>query len=211
MVLAVAAVTLAVLTALVTAVGRGPFAVDTALHDASFDLRTPLALGAAKALTATGTGVFPYVLAAAAGWIAGRRVRAVAAATAVLGLGQLVRIGLRLAVDRPRPPADGWAVVAHDASFPSGHATTSALAAGLLAWALLRTAPRAPGRAAAVCCGLWAAGVAATRVFLGIHWPSDIVAGWLLATCWLALTLPLLARFTHRRAVTADRPLGSEA
>ncbi|MFF4159866.1 phosphatase PAP2 family protein [Streptomyces sp. NPDC001678] len=202
---ALALAALAVLTALVVAAGGAPFAVDTAVREAALEHRPGLGT-AAKALTSTGTGAVPYLLAAAAGWIAtsGRiasaRLLGVVAAEAVLGAGQLVRIGLRVAVDRPRPPADGWLSAAHRASFPSGHATTSALAGGLLAWALLRRYPGRPGRAAASCALLWAVGVALTRVVLGVHWASDLVGGWLLATGWLALTLPVLVRFLDRPA-----------
>ncbi|MDT0448621.1 phosphatase PAP2 family protein [Streptomyces hesseae] len=205
---ALALASLAVLTTLVTAVGGAPFAVDTAVRDAALEHRAGLG-PAAKALTTTGTGAVPYLLAAAAGWLAsaravGRtldRALGVVAAEAVLGAGQLARIGLRVAVDRPRPPADGWLSAAHAASFPSGHATTSALAGGLLAWALLRRYPGGPGRAAAGCALLWAVGVALTRVVLGVHWASDLVGGWLLATGWLALTLPALARVLERPAL----------
>ncbi|MEU1820854.1 phosphatase PAP2 family protein [Streptomyces abikoensis] len=195
-----ALIALAVLTALVLARSGTPFAVDTAVRDVALNHRAGLG-PAAKALTSTGTGVVPYLLAGVAGWIASGRALGVVAAEAVLGAGQLVRIGLRVAVDRPRPPADGWLSAAHGASFPSGHATTSALAGGLLAWALLRRCPGGPGRAAAGCALLWAVGVALTRVVLGVHWASDLVGGWLLATGWLALTLPVLARFPERPAL----------
>ncbi|MCC3775639.1 phosphatase PAP2 family protein [Streptomyces sp. UNOB3_S3] len=180
--------------------GGAPLAVDTAVRNAVLEHRAGLGT-AAKALTSTGTGAVPYLLAGLAGWLASRRALGVVAAEAVLGAGQLVRIGLRVAVDRPRPPADGWLSAAHAASFPSGHATTSALAGGLLAWALLRRYPGGPGRAAAGCAVLWAVGVALTRVVLGVHWASDLVGGWLLATGWLALTLPVLARLLERPAL----------
>ncbi|MFI1970756.1 hypothetical protein BLA24_09415 [Streptomyces cinnamoneus] len=198
---ACAVMVLAGLTTLVTAAHGAPLMVDRELHHTALEHRSGLVSAAARALTSTGTGLFPYAVAAAAGWLAcrpgrpaPRRLPVVLAAVAALGLGQVVRIGMRTAVDRPRPPAPDWVTEAHQAAFPSGHATTSALAAGLLAWALLRAAPRRAGRAAAACCGLWAVGVAGTRVYLGVHWPTDVAGGWLLATCWLALTLPVLAR-----------------
>lgn len=197
---ALALTALAVLATLVVAAGGAPFAVDTAVRDVVLEHRSGLGT-AAKALTTTGTGVVPYLLAAAAGWLASARALGVVAAEAVLGAGQLVRIGLRVAVDRPRPPADGWLSAAHAASFPSGHATTGALAGGLLAWALLRRYPGGPGRAAAGCALLWAVGVALTRVVLGVHWASDLVGGWLLATGWLALTLPVVVRLLERPAL----------
>lgn len=204
---AAALAVLGVLTALVLSVHRAPFAVDEGLHHWALVHRTRATQHVADVITDTGTGVFPYAVAAAAGAIGcRRRFIGALAAMAVLGLGQLVRIGVRIAVDRPRPPAADWAFQASDASFPSGHATTSALAAGLLAWAVLRVAPRIAGRVAAACCGLWAVTVAATRVFLGVHWPSDIVAGWLLATAWLAVTLPALSWWAGRKPVRARGP-----
>ncbi|MEV5241056.1 phosphatase PAP2 family protein [Streptomyces cinnamoneus] len=198
MVAAPAALALAVLTALVVAAGGVPFAVDAAVHDGALEHRSAGTLDAAKLLTDTGTGVVPYTVAAVAGWIACRRAQAVVASVAVLALGQLVRVSLRYAVGRPRPPLADRVTDSSGPAFPSGHATTSALAAGLLAWALLRVAPPLAGRLAAACCALWAAGVAATRIYLGVHWPTDIVGGWLLATCWLVLTLPVLSTFSSK-------------
>ncbi|GHC34253.1 phosphatase PAP2 family protein [Streptomyces cinnamoneus] len=212
MIAAPAALALAVLTALVVAARGVPFAVDAAVHDGALEHRTAGTLDAAKLLTDTGTGVVPYTLAAVAGWIACRRARAVVASVAVLALGQLVRVTLRYAVDRPRPPLADRVTDSAGPAFPSGHATTSALAAGLLAWALLRVTPPLAGRLAAVCCALWAAGVAATRIVLGVHWPTDIIGGWLLATCWLVLTLPVLGTFTDRLLSTPpDRVTGTGA
>ncbi|MFI9235104.1 phosphatase PAP2 family protein [Streptomyces sp. NPDC053079] len=199
-----AALALAVLTALVVAARGVPFSLDATLHDAALERRSAGAVDAAVLLTDTGTGVVAYALAALAGWIACRRARVVLASVAVLALGQLVRMTLRVTVDRPRPPLADRVTDSSGAAFPSGHATTSALVAGLLAWALLRVAPPLAGRLAAACCALWAIGVAATRVYLGVHWPTDIAGGWLLATCWLVLTLPVLTAYTDGQSGRAE-------
>lgn len=91
-------------------------------------------------------------------------------------------------VDRPRPlgglaPASGW-------SFPSGHTTGSAAAAGiviLLCWPVLRGAL---GRTLLISlAGGWAAAVGASRVALVVHWPSDILGAWLL----VAAVVPTVA------------------
>lgn len=149
----------------------------------------------ARALSATGTGPVPYLLAVLAGLLAARgargRLRAVGCAVLVLAVGQGIRYGLMELLARPRPPAADWAGYASGYAFPSGHATTSALAAGLLAWGLARRVRPAAARVGWAVLALWAAGVALTRVFLAVHWPGDVIGGWLLAAVLLCLALLL--------------------
>ncbi|MEW1751551.1 phosphatase PAP2 family protein [Streptomyces angustmyceticus] len=163
----------------------------------------------ARALTATGSGPVPYLLVVLAGLLAGRgtvgRLRAVLCAVAVLAVGQAIRYGLMELLARPRPPAAGWAAHASGYAFPSGHATTSALAAGILAWGIGRRARPAVARTWCVVLALWAAGVGLTRVYLGVHWPGDVLAGWLLAATLLALAL-LLEPYVFPRRDRLTRP-----
>jgi undecaprenyl-diphosphatase len=72
------------------------------------------------------------------------------------------------------------------------------MAATLLAWGLLRTWPGTAGRVAAALCGLAAVAIGCTRVYLGVHWPSDVAGGWLFAACWLTALLPPLAAYADR-------------
>lgn len=157
----VAAVCAALFAALVITVlaanGKRPLPGDRALHAWALAHRPDAVVAAARMLTDSGTGVWPYLLAALAGTLAGRspRGRAVSAvaALAVLLLGQGLRQALMLAVARPRPPHADWATHASGFSMPSGHSTTSALVAGLVCWA----APTAHGEC---CAGASGAGSA---------------------------------------------------
>jgi undecaprenyl-diphosphatase len=103
-----------------------------------------------------------------------------------------VRTALMVLLDRARPPVADWAVRAGGHSFPSGHTTSGAIAAGLLAWGLLRLRPDRLVRTLAAACCLVAGAVGCSRVYLGVHWPTDVLGGWLLAGFWLTVTLPLL-------------------
>ncbi|MFJ2738821.1 phosphatase PAP2 family protein [Streptomyces sp. NPDC087440] len=185
-----ASATLAVLTVLVTGRHGLPFPVDDAVLAWSVGHRPHLAVAVARALTATGSAVVPYVLVVLAGAWAGRtgpqRVRAVALGALCLAAGQLVRYGVMFLVHRPRPPHAAWAAQASGWAFPSGHTTTAALAAGLVLVALRLRAPR--GRivwCAVVVC--WGLAVGMTRAYLAVHWAVDVLGGWLFAVGWLGL------------------------
>ncbi|MEU6417026.1 phosphatase PAP2 family protein [Streptomyces spiralis] len=187
--------------------GRGtPLSVDEDLLSWSVGHRPEVAVAAARGLTATGTGVVPYVLVVLAGIAVGRttRQRTVAAALGVacLALGQVVRHGVMELVARPRPPRQDWEAYASGWAFPSGHTTTSALTAGLLILAIVLRAPR--GRTAlCVVAGCWGMLVGLTRVYLGVHWFTDVLGGWLFAAGWLGMWLCAAARWLPAR-VRAD-------
>ncbi|MCM2431100.1 phosphatase PAP2 family protein [Streptomyces sp. RKAG337] len=81
------------------------------------------------------------------------------------------------------------------------------MAAGLLAWAVVVRGRPAVAR---TCCAVllcWAAAVGGTRVYLGMHWPSDVLAGWLLAAAWIGLGATLYARYFARLIPDGGRPL----
>jgi undecaprenyl-diphosphatase len=186
---------------------RRPPAVDVALHAAALAHRTPGRTTAALTLTDT-TGRVAHACAALGGLLAfgprtagrlpgtpGARVLGALVGSAVLGVGQLVRWATVDTIRRARPPvADGLGRVSGHA-LPSGHTTTATLGAGLLCLGLGRAA-RGPWRAAAVAVPVcWAAAVGVARVYLGVHWPTDVLAGWLsgaLAVSVAALLLPPL-------------------
>ena len=111
-----------------------------------------------------------------------RMTRAVLFALGVGGVWVLNPM-LKNLFERPRPDLWPTAVSVSEFSFPSGHAANTAA----LAAALLLALP--PGRWRLVTAVLGLAGlvvVAFSQLALGVHYPSDILAGWLLAGAWVA-------------------------
>ncbi|WP_326740830.1 phosphatase PAP2 family protein [Streptomyces sp. NBC_01022] len=165
---------------------------DAMLHHWSVTHRPAVVVAFARAITATGTGFIPFAAVLLAGLSVGgtirRRVTTAAVLALCLGSGQVLRYAVMTLVARPRPPLADWATHASGWSFPSGHATTGALTAGLLIAALYVRCRRVPP-VAAVLIGMWGAAVGLSRVYLGVHWFSDVIGGWLFAAAWLALTV----------------------
>lgn len=90
---------------------------------------------------------------------------------------------------RARPHLWSQASIIHSYSFPSGHATiSSAFFAGIayLAWKLYGRGVGAPATAV---CALLTAGVGFSRIYLGVHWPSDVIAGFALGLAWTLLLI----------------------
>jgi membrane-associated phospholipid phosphatase len=102
-------------------------------------------------------------------------------------------------VHRMRPPTEIWLTdVGRTSSFPSGHASQSLatfLALVLVGAVMLPTA-RWPTRAIALALAI---GVGWSRVYLGVHWATDVGAGWLIAAAWLTI-VAWLARAATRIA-----------
>lgn len=124
-----------------------------------------------------------------------RRDRPAAALVAVVAVGGAsLSAGLKVAVDRPRPTPAVVVDGAVSASYPSGHAMTSLLAAGVV---VVLLAPRLRGLRRALLVGLVVLGVlavAASRVALADHFPSDVLGGWLVGGAWLAVSVLLVDR-----------------
>lgn len=118
-----------------------------------------------------------------------RRRGALALYVVVAGAGGAVLApAVKGLVGRLRPVVDVPVAVAPGSSFPSGHTLTVTYWVGIvLLVALPAVAPRA--RRAVVAAGIAVVvAVGLTRVGLGVHYPTDVLAGWLLGAAWLALT-----------------------
>lgn len=113
--------------------------------------------------------------------VAGRPRRGVAAALTV-GLAATVNGGIKRVVDRARPDLLPPIMAEAGYSFPSGHSASAMVAYGVVAVLIARRAwlPRWLRTAAAACCVGAVGLVGLSRVYLGVHFPSDVLGGWLL-------------------------------
>jgi undecaprenyl-diphosphatase len=132
------------------------------------------------------------------------RVTALLVATAVV-TGSLCVSGLKAGFGRLRPAADFAEHIAPGLSFPSGHAVVSAIVYLTLGALLASTRSRAIERTyilAMASLMTWLVGL--SRIALGVHWATDVLAGWAFGAAW-ALVWLLLAR-KLARGPTAVKP-----
>lgn len=124
------------------------------------------------------------------------------------GGGQILSSLFKMGFDRPRPDLVPHGTFVYSASFPSGHAMVSAVTY-LTLGALLARLHRPPALKAfflglAI---LLTVLVGLSRVYLGVHWPTDVVAGWAAGSVWASLCWLAALAFQRRGSVEpAIRP-----
>lgn len=128
----------------------------------------------------------------------GRRAEGLCVAAVPLVASAVFTVTKRL-LDRARPPADLQVLAVANESLPSGHATMVAAAwtaLVLVLWPGLAARGRVLLAAFAV---LWAGAVGFTRVYLAVHWLSDVLAGWALGAGLAVAGVAVLALVEARR------------
>lgn len=106
-----------------------------------------------------------------------------------VGGGALVSSGLKALFHRPRPDLVDHLDQTFTSSFPSAHAMVSTLAYLTLATVGIRFLRRHETRVFLLAMAvLLAFAIGASRVYLGVHWPSDVLAGWLAGAAWAGAT-----------------------
>ena len=184
---------------------------DPAITDAAIDARTGTRDDVALAISRLGSTPIVLAVAALAAGVAWPRCRPLAVAIVVLALARpLVEFGLKELIDRDRPQGDRL-VRGRGPSFPSGHPFATAASWGFLPLVVaLYTRRRIVWWLVAV--GAWTLVVlvAASRVWLGVHWASDALAGVLLAVLGVAVAEEVIARF-HGGGCRTPQPEGPDA
>lgn len=111
----------------------------------------------------------------------------------------LINILLKNLFQRERPDINRLAQE-YSFSFPSGHSMGAFALYGILAYLLWRMIrPRAMRIVALVLCILLTLTIGLSRIYLGVHYPSDVIGGYVASGAWLALTIGVFEYWRHRK------------
>jgi len=131
-------------------------------------------------------------------------------ATVVVGVA--VSTGLKRLFARPRPAIVDHGSIVHTASFPSGHSMLAAVAYLTIAAILIRARPGRRHRTfVLVSAVLVVVAVGVSRVYLGVHYPTDVAAGWSAGAAWAAVCWLITRQLQRRRAVEPEPPDTADA
>ena len=154
-----------------------------------------------------GLGVLALVTAGVAGYlvVAHRRRTAVLLVLSIAG-GVALSTAAKALAARPRPDLVPHGMHVYTESFPSGHAMLSAVTYMTLGALLMRVVPDRWERVyvLAFATALTVL-VGSSRVYLGVHWPSDVLAGWALGTAW-AIATWIATAWLQRRGQVEEEP-----
>lgn len=160
-----------------------------------------------------GAGVLVFLVAVVVIFLLmqGKRRAALFVLAAVAG-GVLVSSLLKLGFERPRPDLVPHATAVFTTSFPSGHSMMSAVVYLTLGALLARVQPKRRLKVflIGVACVLTLM-VGVSRVYLGVHWPTDVLAGWAAGAAWASLCWMIAMGMQRRGAVESDDDSGAPA
>lgn len=120
------------------------------------------------------------------------------------GGGLVLNAALKLFFDRPRPQVFEWGTDAASSSFPSGHAMSAAIVYSTVAYLAARLHKQVWARwITLLVAGIIIVLICASRMYLGVHYPSDVIAGAMIGLAWAAFcmaTLEAVQRYSQRGA-----------
>lgn len=164
-------------------------------------VRDVTALGSFSVLGILVIGVVLHLL------LTGSRRTSLLIAISVIG-GTTISMVLKALFDRPRPDFTG-AVDVFTASFPSGHATASAVVYLTIGVLLAQRASTWPARTLYLLGAIiLVAAIGLSRIYLGVHFPTDILAGWALGAAWALICLAVAHALQRRGRLRDETPPG---
>lgn len=157
-------------------------------------------------ITFLGTGTVVIALVAVSGmflWLSNHKYSAILLLVSTIG-GILLNNLLKVGFGRPRPQVIDWGTQVVSWSFPSGHAMSAAVVYGTVAYLAARLQRRQLHRALTLSASvILILLIAASRVYLGVHYPSDVLAGIIIGLAWAAFCMAVLEAtqlYARRRA-----------
>lgn len=150
-----------------------------------------------------GVGVLLFISLVAIGYLLlDRRFRAALFTAVAVSGGQLLSTVMKIGYARPRPDLVPHGAIVYTASFPSGHAMMSAVTYLTLAALFGRVQPEPRLKAYFLfVAALLTLLVGISRVYLGVHWPTDVLAGWTAGAAWALLCWIILSWLQQRGQV----------
>ena len=181
--------------------------IDTAVYEWFGSRRTPFTSALFVTITtAGGVGGMTALVAAVLTLLITRRRFRWAAYLAITSLGgALLNQLLKFHFVRPRPDLKAAVLDAMGYSFPSGHAMSSTIILGALAYLATRSIPDWKSKSAALAAlATLALAIGISRVYLGVHWASDVGAGFAAGLLWVTATTTGYELFRQYRLGQAD-------
>jgi len=146
-------------------------------------------------ITALGTGTVVAMIVFVAGtflWLNKHKHSAALLIVATLG-GLVLDALLKIGFNRPRPQIFTWGTHAVSSSFPSGHAMSSIIVYGTVAYLAARLQHNFASRVATmVLAAVIIIAIASSRLYLGVHYPSDVLAGLIIGLAWAGFCMAVL-------------------
>ena len=177
----------------------GPTPGDQTAYNVAQDLETAWLVHIAKVLTWLGSGWVVYPLGVLTAIVLAVRRYWMEFWALVVGLALIAFFvpEIKVWTDRPRPP--DRLISVHSSAFPSGHAAQSTFYVWLAVTLALRVVPGIKRRSVVIAAGiLFAALIGLTRVYLRVHWLSDVTSGWALGlSCFCAVAIVVLIIEPH--------------
>ena len=160
--------------------------------------------GAMIEITALGTGTVVIMIVAVAAlflFLTKHKYSGLLLLIATAG-GLALNLVLKMRFDRPRPHVFMWGTNAVSSSFPSGHAMSATIVYSTVAYLAIRLYERTwPKIVTGVFAAIVIVAISASRLYLGVHYPSDVLAGAVIGLAWAAFcmaTLEAVQKFTRK-------------
>ncbi len=179
-------------------------AIDRWFEELLFSVRTPFFLEVFNGITFFGNELTIAVIAGIVGLFLLQhsktyRVYALGLATTLIGAGA-TGYALKVLVSRARPSGLIPSIIETSSSFPSGHATAAMALYGFMAYLLCVLFPTKKP-IVVTSATLLIGSVGFSRLYLGVHFPSDVLAGYILGVLWILIGIAVVKRTNHKETM----------